>query len=227
MKKVFICLAKSARDKAFCVAGKEILINGNRIEKIFNWFRPVGITSDAIPSSDFPFSIGDIVSCEVGSAKVELTQPENFILCNDAKWQKIGHISTSNAEKNYQLFEDRPDSLWGFGESSTNGINDKISEARAPQYNASLYFIKAENPIVYKRDQSYYPEEGKIKTRLKFFYNNINYDLVVTDPSFTGNYRNVLSIGEEIKLDNFYITVSLAKPYNGYCYKLVAGHVFM
>lgn len=227
MKKIFICLAKSAREGGFCVAGKEILIIDSHIKKVFNWFRPVGVTADAIPCGDFPFLIGDVVSCEVESAKLELTQSENFILCNDAKWEKIGHISTRNVEKTCQLFEDRPDSLWGFGDSSRNGINDKISEVSASQYNASLYFVKAKNPIVYKRDQSYFPEETKAKIRLKFYYNNINYDLIVTDPSFTENYWNTLSVGEEMILDDFYITVSLAKPYKGYCYKLVAGHVCM
>ena len=222
MKKLFLCLAKSAREGGLCIAGKEI-----KDSKICGWFRPVGSEHESIPSNEFPFKIGDIVQCEIESPSPEPTQPENFILNNNAHWRKIDTLSEDQKKLLCLLCEDTPINLWGTGYHTKYGLNDKIPEYLAEGCKNSLYLIKAKKCTIYKCNQSYNPEEPRFRIRLRFYYNNNMYDMVVTDSSLSLPYWNTLAAEDEVVLNDFYITVSLGKPFHGDCYKLVAGHVFI
>lgn len=219
MLKRFVCLAKSAREGGFCIAGKEILANG----VIGNWFRPIGRSEEALPTADCKlFKIGDVVACEVSNYVPSHTQPENYKVALMPNWKVHGVFP----KQSINLLVDSPLSLWstGFNCSSRHGMNDKISlDSVSTTNNNSLYFVRIEGGTVTKNDESF-GEEQRIKTRLTFLYKNKKYSLVVTDPIFTGNYRNI-EIGESKNIGPCYLTISLAKPFNNYCYKLVAGHV--
>ena len=64
-----------------------------------------------------------------------------------------------------------------------------------------------------------------LKLGLHSHTKNKDYSLVVTDPAFTDYYWNTLKLGESTEIGSCYLTISLGKPFNNYCYKLVAGHV--
>lgn len=219
MLKKFVCLAKSAREGGFCIAGKEILDNGS----IGNWFRPIGRSEDALPAANCTFNIGNIVTCEVSNHEPSPTQPENYKVALRPNWRILG----SFPRRYIDLLVDSPLSLWNTGVdcSSRHGLNDKIPQTSVPaRNNNSLYFIKIEEGIVTKMDQSNERLQS-IKIRLKFLYKSVDYSLVVTDPTFTSRYWNSLELGESTGIDSCYIAISLGKPFNNYCYKLVAGHV--
>lgn len=215
MQKKFVCLAKSARDGGFCIAGKEIDKNGN----IGDWFRPVGRDVESLSASDCTFDIGHIVTCKVSNHAPSSTQSENYKIAQQPNWQTVAIFPKPNIAS----LLDSPQSLWStdFDSSSYHGVNDKVSQASAT--GNSLYFIKIAGGTITKQDQSY---EGKqsIKLRLAFSYNDERYSLIVTCPDLSDNYWNKIQVGESEEIGPCYITVSLAQPFNGYCYKLVAGY---
>ena len=218
MLKKFVCLAKSAREGGFCIAGKEILANGG----IGNWFRPIGSSEEALPIADCTFNIGNVVACEVSNHAPSPTQPENYKVALRPNWQVHGVFP----KQNINLLVDSPLSLWstGFNCSSRHGMNDRVSLNTLYRVNNSLYFIRIAGGTVIKKDQSD-EERQNTKIRLAFSYKNKDYSLVVTDPAFTDYYWNTLKLGESTEKGSCYLTISLGKQFNNYCYKLDAGHV--
>ena len=214
--KIFVCLGKSIREGGFCIAGKEIAEN-HRIE---SWFRPVGREKESIPRyiDTECISVLDIVSCLVEAPAPIPTQPENFTLARYPNWKLIKRFP----DKSCKYLVDTPETLWGYGYSSQQGLNDRIPEEKAPNFNASLYFIHVNDAILIP-DVSTYRTYQKI--RMVFHYNNIKYSLIVTYNVLTEKYYYYLNNGENVRLPPCYITLSLAKPYDKYCYKLVVGYV--
>ncbi len=216
MLKKFVCLAKSAREGGFCIAGKEILANGD----IGNWFRPVGRIEEALPINECHFNILHIVTCEVSEYAPIPTQLENYKLAQYPNWRIINTFPVQYIDN----LLDTPSSLWSIGCSSYHGKNDKVFHENASRFGNSLYFIKIHGAVITKSDESF---EGtqKLKIRLIFNYNNVNYSLIVTYSNLSRPYWNSLQVGESAQIGSSYLTISLAKPFMNYCYKLVAGYV--
>ena len=216
MQKRFVCLAKSIRNGALCVAGKEYS-NGT----VGTWFRPVGREQDAIRDTSCSFNVGDIVTCRVDSRVPALPQSENYRLSLTPSWTTVGEFSPQNLK----TLLDFPKTLWQNGAncSSKLGINDRVPESIACELQNSLYFIYITNASIQKEDISYETQRNRL--RLSFQYNESNYSLPVTDPSLSKKYWKKVQVGESETIQKCYITVSLARPYFGYCYKLVAGYV--
>ncbi len=218
MLKKFVCLAKSAREGGLCIAGKEVLDDGN----VGNWFRPVGRIEESLPTRDCTFRIGHVVTCEVSEHTPSPTQPENHKIALQPNWQIAGGFPSQSVAS----LVDSPPSLWstGFDCSSRHGVNDKVSQVIATTTGSSLYFIRIDGGTITKNDESF-DENQRAKIRLTFTYNSETYSLAVTDPALSGMYWNNLQVGESTEIGPCYLTVSLAQPFNGYCYKLVAGYV--
>ena len=71
---------------------------------------------------------------------------------------------------------------------------------------------------------------GRRRLRASFLQGGQPYDLVMTDPAFKAVAGNMsddvpLSADSIIPGGRFFLTVSLAEPWNGACFKLVAGVV--
>ena len=218
MRKKFICLAKSVKYGGFCIAGKEVLPNGT----IGGWLRPVHSVNSSIPIDDCNFDIGDFVSVEVIGRHHHPTQPENYVLDINSNWKKEKILDNLNLN----LLVDTPTSIWNSGHScsSKNGINDRINENIAIHNKNSLLFLFLPKAIVWKKDQSTETKKS-IKIRLNFIYNRLKYSLVITDPKLTERFWDNLPLGGYETLYNIYVTISLGEPRNGYCYKLIAGHI--
>ena len=216
MLKKFVCLAKSVRKGGFCIAGKEILANGG----IGKWFRPIGRSQEALPTAECTFNIGHIVTCEVSDYVSSPTQPENYKVAQHPSWRIINTFPVRQIE----TLLDFPPTLWSTGCSSYHGTNDKIFYENASQFGNSLCFIKIDGATITKNDESF-DGVSRFKIRLAFNYNNVDYCLIVTDPKLSTPYWNQLQVGASGQIGPSYLTISLAMPYNNYCYKLVAGYV--
>lgn len=219
MLKKFICLAKSVREGAWCVAGKEV-VSG----KITDWIRPVGREKEALTIDNFEFGIGSILSCDVDLHSPSDVQKENFIISENPNWQSWGYFPKDKLAK----LVDTPDTLWQVGNncSSLHGVNDKVEEFSHIIVGNSLYFIMVDCVILAKQDESY-DEKNRTRMRMTFHYNNYVYSLSLTYPHLSKYYWDKLEVGQSVILGPSYLTVSLAKPYRGFCYKVVAGHVFV
>lgn len=218
MLKKFICLAKSVREGDWCVAGKEV-VSG----KITDWIRPIGREKEALTIDNFEFGVGSILSCNVDLHSQSNVQKENFIISEKPNWQSWGYFPKDKLAK----LVDTPDTLWQVGNncSSAHGYNDRVAVNSCAITGNSLYFIKIDCAILVKKDQGY-DGDSKKRMRIIFEYNGTEYSLVVTCPELSEKYWNELKIDETVKIGPSYITVSLAKPFYGFCYKVVAGHAF-
>lgn len=217
MLKSFICLGKSVREGGLCIGGKEYSEG-----VVGPWFRPVGRKQNAISQDSFTFNVGDIVTCSVDSHTPVPPQSENYRLSTAASWAFVGKFPLQNISG----LLDSPQTLWenGFDCSTKNGVNDRIPESIACTQKNSLYFICITNASIVKKDESF-EDIQRIKLRLTFQYNGSDYCLRITDPNFEKLYWNKLEVGESKVIEKCYITVSLALPYNGHCYKVIAGYV--
>lgn len=220
MLKKFVCLAKSEREGGLCIAGKEILDNG----EISKWFRPIGKDREALAREDCTFGIGDVVTCEVSHHEPNPPQHENHIVPDRPNWQTLHKFPK---EKFFSLV-DSPSLLWsaGAGCSTYHGKNDKVAEQVVLSATNSLYFIQIDGGEIIKKDEGYAGKE-RPRIRLNFSYRGNDYSLAVTHRDFSYEYFVSMNIGDKVPIGKCFITVSLAKPWNNYCYKVVAGHVII
>ncbi len=220
-EKFFVCLANSAREGGRCIAGKEIILNQDKKEfaSLTTWFRPLGKDSSALSSRYVSIKIGQIVQCIVDEAKPDNVQPENCIVKEDTGLSELGTITTSNLAD----FLEYPTTLWETGYSSSLGENDKVPLVNLIQNAQSLYFVEIGPHTIYKKQNTY--EGAKPRLKIEFSYNDITYCLTLTANT---PYWNVLGMDESKEINQgAYITISLAQPFYGNCYKLVAGYVLI
>ena len=200
MNKIVVILANSIKHNKHCVAGKCVQTK--------EWIRLV--------SDDLGHELTDQQSTYINKygryivkpkQKIAMTlkskvpllhQPDNYLIDNN-QWTQKYKIN----DEDLNQYLDAPESLWG----NYNRILYSNIANRQIVISQSLYLVQAENLTLY------YIENHK--RRAKFNYNNIGYDLPVTDPEFDK------IISEERSISGI-ICISLGEEFNGYCYKIVA-----
>ena len=219
MWKTIICLANSRKMSGRCIAGKETA-GSNKQQR---WIRPVSRRDTGeISEAERRFENGgmpkvlDILSIKLIEPSVRYEhQSEDWLIDSRAHWKKAGEAGWRDLE----ILRDRPDQLWKNGCSSSVGENDRVPESEAAELRESLFFIQPKElkVIIQKKD-------GKKKARTLFNFNNVWYNLSVTDPAAE---RRFFRKGEgEYPLARPYLCVSLGEPLKGYCYKLAAAVMF-
>lgn len=197
-----IILANSIKHKGCCVAGKTI--NGTWIRIVADSLGKELTPEQASITNPYgTFSVKPLQKVILNLTKHAplLNQPENYI--NDPK---VGWVQNYNLNcEDLSNYIDTPDKLWG-------NNNDKIPYSYIIDGNikidSSLYLIRAKKAKAYLN--SYW------KRRLSFSYNELTYDLPVTDPNFD-------KIEKEKEFENIYLCISLGENYEGSCYKIVAN----
>jgi len=217
--KEIICLANSRKFSGRCIAGKEIA--GGRAGQ---WIRPIGHTETGeLSVKEIAYRDGtdprllDVLAIPLSRHVPHSYQTENY-LADEGLWLKKGSFPVADLPG----LCDPVDSLWRNGYSSGSGLNDRVPEAiTQEQIRRSLLFIRPEQAMIAV-------EEGPNllkRLRARFHFVGEEYCLPVTDPEVENRYlgeplgRYPLITGE------LYFTISLGEPYEGYCYKLVAGIV--
>ncbi|MBU4311245.1 MAG: hypothetical protein KJ706_00815 [Candidatus Omnitrophica bacterium] len=203
--KEIICLANSYKLQHRCVAGKGI--------KDHKWIRPVStIGTGELTIPQISFSDGkmpqllDIIKVPFDVLKPLSCQPENILISNE-KWEKTGEFQKDKLPE----LCDNPESIW-FNEKYYND-KIKVEYFEKVKIESSLFLIK--------------PDSLKIlqdkKSRAIFEYNTVKYNLAITDP-ITKDEFNKKDKGEyTINTRDVYLCISLGEPFQGFCYKLVAG----
>ena len=215
--KEIICLANSRKYSGRCIAGKE-LIDG----RIGEWVRPIGNSETGeLSLKEICYRDGnvpqllDVVAVPLARHTPHSYQTENYHL-DKGVW--VGRHSFPPADLTKLC--DPVDSLWRNGYSSGSGLNDRIPEKIAQeQIRSSLLFIRPQWARVVV-------EEGANllqRLRAEFHFAGQEYRLPVTDPEVENRYLGK-PVGCYPLSDKYlYFTVSIGEPYEGYCYKLVAG----
>lgn len=196
-----VVFANSYKNSFHCVAGKTTT---NK-----KWIRPVsnkmgGELNDKQieyknPYGKYPVKTLQRIKMDLLEYVPLLNQPENYLI-SSRTWVQSYSIS----KEEIWNYIDKPKSLWGQGDR----VDFKDLESKQIIITQSLYLVEVENLELYLSEYK--------KRRARFKYNEISYDLAVTDPNFEKIKNNI----EELKS---VLCISLGSNYQGNCFKLVAG----
>jgi len=205
MKTTLLLLANSAKHHQHCIAGidlntrkwRRIVADETGKEVDFNNYNFYDEENNIFIKNIYVFSLPFLMEINIEREVPLNTQPENCIIGSNI-------ILKRSTNRNLLInFLQYPKSLWG----ESNKIY-KDFQARS-----SLFLIRVDEIRLYWKDRSMYNKTPQ--RRAKFWYNEIEYDLPVTDLRFE-------NMQEQILYDKF-LVISLGEPYEGYCYKIIAS----
>lgn len=205
-----ICLANSRKHGGSCVAGIDLQTE--------QWVRPVY----AVSSMGLSFETRAIngrepallevleIPFEPSAPNPHGFQPENRLL-GDGPWRRVGRVE---ARALLRVCE-KPDVLLG---NAGDRIGYSAINKLAVHRRRSLCLVHARNFTVEHVDR----EDRRPQWRAHFDYGGriLTKGLVITD----GDAEARLEAGETPARECI-LTISLGEPWEGYCYKLVAGIV--
>lgn len=202
-----IVLANSRKLGARCIAGIE--------PDTGKWIRPVKPGGGALSPADIRYQDGshpkllDIVGVPVIKNEPLYYQPENWIVDEDIYWSKLGVFDQKLLpgycfNERYIIFDQ----------------NDRLTKDRCEQMEIShsLMLIKPEGVIFQKTVSSV----NRPQLRALFYYNDVLYNLVVTDPEWESRYSHCNDGDYTLRCDCWF-TISLGEAFEGCHYKLVAA----
>ena len=212
--KRIVCLANSRKMQGRCVAGREL-----NAGVVGAWIRPVsggGLRIRAPISRWGDPRVLDIIQVPLIEARPKDYQQENWLLDPQLYWAKRGTLGWADLSS----LQDRRGPLWINGNSSYNGLNDRIPLVQAIQLRSSLKLIHVGSLEL----KVFVPGEafGNTKRRVqaRFAFDGVDYWLWVTDPIVERQY--LAEPDGEYTVGKAYLTISIGEPYQDYCYKLVA-----
>jgi hypothetical protein len=215
------CLANSYKKGGSCIAGREILENG----EFGGWLRPVSTRSTAeVRLSECRYQnraspkLLDVIDVPLLKATPRGHQTENHEIDAKSWWVKVGELPWDRLDQ----LRERPASLWINSEGTSTGSFNCISPSEAATLHDSLVLIKQKEFVVEVESKTWDGVTTK-NCRGNFKYKGIYYSLSLTDPVVTKPY---LARDEgEYQLNDVYLCVSLTEPFDkdGRCHKLVAA----
>ena len=219
--KRMICLANSRKMSGRCVAGKEILPDG----QLGGWIRPVSAREDEeVSERERRYADGgdprllDVIDVPVLRARPTLHQRENWLLDSRRRWKFVRRVHPSELAR----LADPPAPLWVNGYSSSNGLNDGVHLRAAFGLLDSLRLIWTDNVTL--SVSAPWESRGDFRrvVRARFRYLGTDYGLRLTDPILEERYLE-MPVGE-YPIGGRFVTASLAeRPYYGFYYKLIAA----
>jgi len=217
--KRMVCLANSRKLNGRCVAGIE-LSAGKRV----GWIRPVSAREhEEVSEYERQYEDGsdpqlfDIMDVPMIEPKPKDYQQENWLLDPDYYWQRVAQLKWSDLH----ALVDPVRRLWADGDSTNNGLNDRIAFAQASDIRSSLCLVSVNRMTlsVFKPGEAFGNPKRRVQGRFK--HAGVDYHLWVTDPVYERAY--LAKQDGDYLIGGSFLTVSLGEPHNGYCYKLVAA----
>ncbi len=224
VQKRILCLANSRKQGDRCVAGREVLDNG----ELGRWIRPVSTRGDGAvtlneqryDAVDGPLpEVLDVISLFLLESQPVHCQTENWLIDPHRWWTKSADFTWNRAA----LWAENPDVLFVNAGSTRDGRNDEIPEEVAVKLPNSLTMIR----VPYLQIRVYHGWNS-LKARAEFYHNREYYSLQVTDPIIETEF---LSLGPGYYyVGPSLLCISLSLPFtktngdgNIYRYKLVAA----
>ncbi len=220
-----VCLASSRKRAGRCIAGLRLDGEG--------WVRPVAPEGDGalrprqcrLRDGSEP-RVGDLLSVSLVAPAPKPHQPENWLIAGGWRtlWQpslrRNSHAAPGAVTAALEAALDPGPSLLG----STRDCHDEAAFSVSPAP-ASLALVQPED-LCWRVITA---PGSRRKVRAVFRLGDARYDLALTDPAWEermkalppGRYgAPAVGLGPD---DRVLLTVSLAEPWNGRCYKLIAG----
>lgn len=217
--KRILCLANSRKLSGRCIAGREF----DRHE-MGRWIRPVSDREREDVSEDerqYPDGsdprVLDVIDVPLREPRPREHQTENWLLDPEYYWEKVGQLSQDELAK----FSEPQGALWIDDHSTIAGKNDKIPLNLLPRVKTSLRLIHVDTLTlaVFAPGAAFGNPKRKVQGR--FTHAGRKYAFRVTDPNVE---RTCLAQPDgEHELGESCLTISLGKPFEGACYKLIAA----
>jgi hypothetical protein len=154
----------------------------------------------------------DIALIEFTRPQPKPYQPENNLIDDTKYWMQQGTFS----KKSLDRLLDHPETIWlNSSDSAYMGINERIHKDKLEAVDSSLMFIRPEDVTMIVTH-----EYARKRVRANFLYNDVRYQLCVTDQTYENQYT---CEGTYRLSGKVYFCISLGVLFNNYCYKLVAG----
>lgn len=215
MDKYFICLANSYKRGGRCIAGVEVVPNGDAGWKLVRsdddiprWIRPIARTMyGEIPNFEGEtikmlsiVKLTNVVPCpeKVHSENIYYSRMEQ---CNDAISQESSVMNQLLDTKHQSLFHNR---------------GRAVSAEMLAGINYSLMLIRPDKASAHIDEN-----REKSKNRMSFSYYGVEYDFPITDPSFIEYLKK--NPEKYVNINDVYLTLSLGLEFEGWHHKLVAG----
>lgn len=226
IKRVHV-LANSVKKSQHCIAGREVLSRGG-VLSFGDWIRPVSRHGEGeLSRGDCRFPNGrtpevfDVVDIPLDGHEGSVAQPENWYIDAKGHWRKVAIDAAALPE----LVIDRPRRLWMAPGQRVDRISPEALKRLGA--NASLYLIKVAR---FRIQLGWNERDGRQSRRRRalFEYRGEQYDFSLTDPVMDRYCRPFPGPDEgprTVRLpggDDCTLCVSLAPPFQGYHYKIVA-----
>lgn len=217
--KRLVCLANSRKLNGRCIAGIELA----EVRRA-GWIRPVSAREhEEVSEYERQYEDGsdprllDVMDVPLLEPRPKGYQQENWLLDPEHYWRKVGRLNWEGLE----ALLDRLERLWIDGDSTYNGLNDRIRLEQATGVRSSLRLVRVHRLAlsVFRPGEAFGNPKRRVQAR--FQYADAEYHLWVTDPAYERAY--LAKADGEYPIGESFLTVSLGEPYNGYCYKLVAA----
>jgi hypothetical protein len=219
--KRLVCLAYSVKSGGYCVAGREILANG----QYGGWIRPVSERPaaelsfmEALYQNNESPRLLDIIDVPLRHPHPHGHQRENHLIDSPAPWIKRGRLPKARLQ---ELCE-RPSSLWINGEETKKGRNNCVSAKKAARLKNSLCLLHVPRFAVEVFDEPQ-ADDTRLKYKGSFVYGGVGYCMTVTDPVVI-DYLSHKGKGK-YHFESVYLTISLTEPFSldQRCHKLIAA----
>lgn len=235
-KLIVLILSKSYKPNGRCIAGRLVEFIEENTVQIGKWVRPVSDDTSgcgAITEEMYKYNDGsevkilDIVEIPIVQHNPIAGQPENYIINEKEKWQKV---STFRADSMLNIIENVTD-IWYEQDVPSNMVTANYDEQGFIKQ--SLYLIKPINlRIMLSNEYNDFNQQYKRKIYANFNYNGIDYENIsITCPStrriLTNQYptegENPI-LTQLKKGGNYILCISLSPRFgnNQNHYKLVA-----
>jgi hypothetical protein len=137
-------------------------------------------------------------------------QQENWLLDPQLYWVKRGTLGWEDRRS----FQDRRGPLRISGNSSYNGLNDRIPLAQAIDFHSSLMLIHVRSLElkVFAPGEAFGNSKRRVQAR--FAFDGMDYWLWVTDPIVERQY--LAEADGEYEVGEACLTISIGKPYQDY-----------
>ena len=217
--KRLVCLANSRKLSGRCVAGIEV-----SQRRRVGWIRPVSEREhEEVSEYERQYEDGsdprllDVMDVPLIEPRPKDYQQENWLLDPDLYWRRIERLQWDDL----RTLADPVAPLWVNGNSTYNGMNDRILLAQAGAVRTSLRLLRVDRLTlsVVKPGEAFGNPKRRVQGR--FSHAGTEYRLWVTDPVYETAY---LAKGDgDYQIDESFLTVSLGEPHQGACYKLIAA----
>lgn len=219
-RRTIVCLANSRKRLGRCVAGKEADRPG-----FGGWIRAVTIreTGEVYPderryAGRAEPELLDIASIEFTEPRPHGCQSENHLIDCRTQWVREGRLCWNDLD---EALDREPDHLWLDGRKSWNGVNDRMPLAHADTLSDSLRLIEPVNLVLYVGEEGVGMGKPRRRVRAGFRFGREYYLLAVTDPVIEREYLGRRD--GEYSISTARLCISISEPFEGNCYKLVAG----